>query len=121
MSWTYSSNVMGPYGLWWYDKHNVPYIMSNTKGVDHKVYTEQWYGGRIDCYCNDIRDIDYDHYGREIYLPIMLDESLDKLDKYLDQLTTSKLLTWEELQEKYEKETGDKLQVFEEGRYATTS
>jgi hypothetical protein len=118
--WKYSTNVCGPYGLWWYEKNNIPFKLIPFdseifgKGV-HKSY-EQWYGGRIDCYCNNVEDPDYDHYNQELSLPIMRGSSLVMLDKWLESYKSD--FFNRDLLKTFEEETGFKLELFEEGMYS---
>ena len=121
MSWKYGTNVMGPYGLWWYEKNNIPFrieVINNRftdfKDTEHKVY-ENWFGGRIDCYCSDTEDPYYDPFNRELSLPIMKPKSLKKLDEWLktyisESFNPDLLMTFEE-------QTGYTLELFKEGMY----
>ena len=117
MAWTYSTNYMGPAGLWWYEENNIPYMEVTTysKIFDEettvKVY-EQYAGGRIDCRCDDESDPDYSHYGDELGVPILPASEWNKLSDWCDNLVTDSLLTWEELAKRYEEDTGEKLHPF---------
>lgn len=46
--WSYNTNMMGPFGLWWFEENNIPYIIkiinnkfTNFKDVKTKTY-ESW-------------------------------------------------------------------------------
>ena len=121
--WSYSTNCMGPYGLWWFEKYNIPYttkIVNNQwtkfQDTEYKTY-EQWYGGRIDCRCDDENDPDYDPYGAELNLPIMDAESYGKFSDWLFNYTSERLSTSEKLFEQFEKETEHKINFFKEDMY----
>lgn len=118
--WTYSTNIMGPYGLCWFEQNNIPYTSKITnnrftdfKDVEYKTY-EQWYGGRIDCYCSTIEDPDYDHHKPELGLPIMSTESLGKFQEYLETFKSCRLLEFGELKYIFESVSNYKLNIFKE-------
>ena len=119
MAWTYSTNYMGPAGLWWYEKNAIPYMEVTTyselfkKEITVKVY-EQYAGGRIDCRCDDESDPDYSRYGDELGVPILPASEWNALSNWCDKLTTDTLLTEEELFKRFEEETGEKLHPFYE-------
>lgn len=119
MSWTYSTNVMGPFGLWWFEENNIPFkiIIVNNRWTDFKdIKTKQyetWFGGRIDCYCDNQEDPEYDRYGRELILPIMKGDCYALFSNWLDKQITNSLVSNEYLFKKYETETGNKL-IFHE-------
>lgn len=112
MSWTYSTNMMGPAGLSWYEDNNIPYIVVkytwDREELDRKVY-EQWAGGRIDCYCDDPEDVDYSRYGMELSAHVVPAEQWNRLSDWCDQLRTPRLLSEEELYTRFEEETGVKI------------
>ena len=117
--WTYSTNVMGPYGLWWYKQNNIPYedipFDSETFGKGtHRSY-DNWFGGRIDCRCSNTKDKDYDPFGQELTLPIMTPDSLYNLDKWLKSYKSETFNV--NLLETFEEETKTKLECFVEGMY----
>lgn len=118
--WTYSTNFMGPAGLWWYEENNIPFIIEKKfskifeKEIEFKTYLKQYAGGRIDCYCNNIKDPDYDPYNRELFLPIMESESFNIFSDWLDKLKTKNLLFEKELFTLFFKETNIKLKFFNE-------
>lgn len=118
MAWTYSTNYMGPAGLWWYEKNAVPYIEVTSyselfkKEITRKVYEQ--YAGGIRRWCNDESDPDYSRYGDELEVPILPASEWSKLSVWCDNLVTDSLLTWEELAKRYEEETGEKLHPFYE-------
>ena len=115
---SYSTNMMGPYGLWWFEENNIPYkeyeltstIVNPGKPFKYKKY-EHWFGGRIDCYSSDW------HYPEELGLPIMDGKSYGKFSEWLDNFTSEELVTQEYLFETFEKETGHKIRFFKEGMY----
>ena len=118
--WSYSTNVMGPFGLWWYEENGIPFeieIMNNKytdfKDVERKKYLKKYYGGRIDTYCTNTNDPDYDHYMPEVGLPIMEASEFAKFDQWVDKFHSERLLSFNELKEEYEKEFGEELIVFE--------
>lgn len=119
--WTYNTNVMGPFGLWWYEENNVPYEMvtinnrfTNYKDVERKNYLLSYYGGRIDTYCSNPDDKDYDHYMPELGLPIMEAKYFAKFDEWLDTVKTDSLVTFEDLKQMYEEETKETLLIFKD-------
>lgn len=117
--WTYRTNVMGPYGLWWFEQNNIPFkmidVVSEKFGkVSHKSY-EPWFGGRIDCYCSNVEDPDYDHFNQELSLPIMKPSSLVALDAWLETYSSDSFNR--DLLKTFEEETGFKLELFEEGMF----
>lgn len=128
MSWTYSTNMMGPM-LHWYESNNIPYTLSEgyyseflkeengePRWIEpYKTY-EQYAGGRIDCYCNDPEDPDFDHYGRETGLPIMEAKIYQEFSDWLDDVVTERFQEFDDLKEMYENETGKKLILFRENK-----
>lgn len=120
--WSYNTNVMGPYGLWWYEENNIPWdiiIVNNRftkfKDVERKKYKEVYYGGRIDTYCDNTDDPDWDHYMPELSLPIMSSENFARFDNWLDNFKSEKLLSFEDLKILFEKDNGE-LVLFKEHR-----
>lgn len=115
--WTYSTNIMGPFGLWWYEENNIPYIEEEYSSPfgsgKRKKYLELWVGGRIDCYCTNPEDSDYDRYGVELSLPIIDSESEYKLSEWLETYSSEKLE--ENILGIFEKETGFKIIYFVKG------
>jgi hypothetical protein len=111
---------MGPAGLWWYEENKIPFIVEKTfsslfnKEIEFKKYDKQYAGGRIDCYCNDINDPDYDPYNRELFLPIMESKSFNIFSDWLENIKTEKLLTEKELFSLFLEETNIKLKYFDE-------
>lgn len=114
MSWTYSTNMMGPAAVRWYEENNIPFTEVTTysklfgEETTVKVY-EQWAGGRIDCRCDDMSDPDYSHYGSELGVPIIPAEQWNRLSEWCDKLRTPRLLSEKELYTRFEEETGEKL------------
>lgn len=114
--WTYSTNCMGPYGLWWYEENNIPFVEVKRfstlfdKEIVSKNY-EPWFGGRIDCYCDNPEDPDYDHYHPELGLPIMDAESYHRFSTFLDKFKSCKLMTFRELKEQFEEVNGFNLNI----------
>lgn len=122
MMWSYNTNVMGPYGLWWYEENNIPWdiiIVNNRftkfKDVERKKYKEVYYGGRIDTYCDNTDDPDWDYYMPELSLPIMSSENFARFDNWLDNFKSEKLLSFEDLKILFEKDNGE-LVLFKEHR-----
>lgn len=116
--WSYSTNLMGPAALHWYENNNIPYTEITkfsklfNKEVTYKNY-EQYAGGRIDAYCSDITDKDYDPYGVNLNLPIMKAESYGRFSEWLMKFKSERLYSFEELRASFEK-TNNKLEIFEE-------
>jgi hypothetical protein len=110
--------MMGPAGLWWFEKNNIPFeliqmestIIKPGEQFFYKKY-EPWFGGRIDCYGGDW------HYPEELGLPIMDGESYGRFSDWLDNFKSEELVTEEYLFETFEKETGHKIRFWKEGMY----
>lgn len=114
--WTYSTNCMGPYANRWYEENNVPYEIiilnnkwTNFQDTEYKNYLEKYYGGRIDCYCSNTEDPDYDHFNQELYLPIMSAKSYGELSEWLETYKTKRLDL--NVLKTYEEQTGNKLEI----------
>lgn len=113
--WTYNTNFMGPM-LHWYETNNIPYVEREefstlfNKPIMYKSY-EQYAGGRIDCYCTDSEDLDYDPYGVELELPIMKADSFNRFSEWLHKFKSKKLHTFAELKQMYEDTSGNILDV----------
>jgi len=113
--WYYATNFMGPVSLRWYEENNIPFTSEKkyseflNQEIELKNY-EQYAGGRIDCYCNNPEDPDYDPYNYELGLPIMKSSSYGKLSKWLDTYKTKRLD--KNVLKTFEKETGHKLEFF---------
>lgn len=120
--WTYSTNMMGVFGIWWYKENNIPFTISKRyskyfdKEIEFTTY-EQWYGGRIDCYCDNTDDVDYDIYGTEVSLPIMDSQSYSAFSDWLDSVKTDRLYMFEELQGMFERMTNTNLRLWYDGMY----
>lgn len=113
--WSYDINIMGPVSSW-YEREKIPYkILEDTidKSKQLKLYEEMWCGGRIDCYCSDVTDKNYDKYGVELELPIMKEDSYIKFTEWLDSFTSKELLEFEIIKDTYEKETGKVLDLYD--------
>lgn len=118
--WAYRTNFMGPTGLWWYEENNIPFeiLVINNQFTDYrdkeyKHYLEQYYGGRIDCYCSNPHDPDYDHYNRELSLPIMNGENYRQFSDWLDTFKSVSFVdSFEKLKEYYEFEMNTELILF---------
>lgn len=112
----YSTNFMGPISTKWYDENNIPYEMAEytnprtgTRGP-YKKY-DSYCGGRI-----DICGLDKDKYWNgkyEFSLSVMKGESWSTLSEWLDSFESEKLVPYEELIERFENETGHKIQWWE--------
>lgn len=115
--WSYDINLMGPSSSW-YETENIPYHLLDVKKdklskvTTLKIYEEQWYGGRIDCSCNDINDVNYDKYGVELELPIMTEDSYNKISEWLESFQSKNLLDFTDIKDLYEKETGLKIELY---------
>lgn len=116
--WSYSTNVMGPAGTWWFEENNIPYqeVVVNNRFTGHqdeirRIYDE-YYGGRIDTYCDDPKDPDYCKYSPEVDLPIMPGEHFQRFDQWLNGFSSKRLMQFEELKAEYEKQTGELLELF---------
>lgn len=111
--WTYNTNIMGPM-THWYETNNIPYTI---KKIDSSIFGkkeykdyELYHGGRIDCYCDNQKDPDYDPYNRELSLPIMKSESVYYLNKWLETYKSESFN--KNLLKTFEEETGYKLEIF---------
>lgn len=115
--WTYSTNIMGPM-THWYESSNIPFKIVKkfskflNKDIEYKIWDKNYYGGRIDCYCDNTNDPDFDPYNRELGLPIMEAESFGKFDNWLVKIKTPRLYSFEELQQLYRLETGNILDIW---------
>lgn len=92
---TYSTNWMGPISRTWWEK----------RGLDFLNPKHGYRGGRIDCYGLDKEEY-YDGKS-ETSLPVMKEECYFKFDKWLEGFQSEQLLTFEEIKEIYERETGN--------------
>ena len=94
--WTYSTNIMGPTKQW-YQYNKLPctertfYSETLHRDITITEYDIHYVGGRIDCYCNDIDDPDYNHYNQELSLPIMEEESFNIFDKWVENYVSERL------------------------------
>ena len=111
MSWTYSTNFMGPISLLWYEDNSMPYTNRVVDGQIVKDYVP-YAGGRIDCYCDDYTDPDYSPFGDELSLPVMLGEHFDLFSDWLDSVETERLVTLEWLVEQFRNQTGVDIEFF---------
>jgi hypothetical protein len=87
----YSTNWMGPAGLWWYEERGLL--------NDKKEITEHYSCGRI-----DVRGGDTDiYYGDEIGVPPMRSEDWTRFGDWLDTFETDFMWTLDQLVELYER------------------
>ena len=98
MSWSYSSNFMGPAPRWY---------------LDNLISENVFAGGRIDCECDDENDVYYNRYGVELILPIMDLDSFNNFSIFLENYTSDELKSFEELRAEFEK-NGNKIRLFRE-------
>ena len=116
--WSYNTNYMGPM-MHWYERSKIPYTMKTSysklfeKEITVKVYQDDYAGGRIDCYCSNPDDPDFNPYGEELGLPIMKLKSYGLFSEFLDGFHSSSLMSFEELKELYE-ERYEKLEIWED-------
>ncbi len=115
--WSYDINLMGPSSSW-YEVEKIPYHLleiikeEKLKTSTLKIYNEQWYGGRIDCYCDNVNDVNYDKYGVELEFPIMTEDSYNKISEWLVTFHSKELLDFSDIKSIYEKETGLTLELY---------
>lgn len=89
MTVSYSTNLTGPLAPDWFEDRD-------TK--------EFWCGGRIDIY--GLSDEEYYDGQHEYDLPIMDEESWDMFTDWLNEYTTPRLVSYEEIIEAFEEDTG---------------
>lgn len=107
---SYSTNCMGPYGMWWFRENGytrpVSYVLEKDSPitgrkqgdlVEYDEITEHWFGGRIDIYGTD------DPYGDEMSLPIMDGPSYAGFSEWLGKFETEQVWSLEQLTQEYEK------------------
>ena len=109
---TYSTNWMGPVGMWWYRERNLTVTKTVVQKEDSKytrrkkgdIYqveevTQQWGGGRI-----DIRGEGLGIYGEQMGLPIMRGDCYRRFSEWLNTFETDDVWTLAQLVEMYEKD-----------------
>ena len=96
---TYDTNWMGPIANRWY----------TDRGLDPMNPEHHYAGGRI-----DIRGVEDEPWGLEYGLRPMKAISWRKLSDWLMGLKTEELLGRKELLERFEKETGHKIEWWED-------
>ena len=105
MMWTYSLNYMGPISIKWFEGNDIPFrIVNGLKEYDI------WMGGRIDCYCDNELDKDYNMFGVELPLPIISCDSYKRLDDWIDDYSSDELD--EKILNTFEESTGVKIVYF---------
>ena len=117
---SYSTNWMGPCGMWWFRENGYTKMVTKTLEKDslvsdHKAgdviefedITEYWYGGRIDIYGTG------DPYGDEMGLPIMDGPSYKGFSEWLEKFETETVWNLDQLVEEYEK-TNPKIRWHDE-------
>ena len=101
---------MGPVSTKWYEDRNIPFTIIkrlskiNGREYEYKEFKENYSCGRIDVY-----GLDQDKYYagmREYGLSPMLTQDWNKLQDWLDEVTTETLLTYKELISQFEKDYG---------------
>lgn len=116
---SYSTNWMGPVGMWWFHENGYTKVvtrvlekdslLTNAKAVDtidYEEVTEHWYGGRIDVYGLDSDEF---YNGKdEMGLPIMDGPSYWGFSEWLENFKTKTVWSLDELVAEYEK-THDKI------------
>ena len=111
---SYSTNWMGPAGMWWYRENGYTEMVSKVLEKDsivsdHKAgdtieyedITEYWYGGRIDVY--GLPEDEYYNGKGEIGLPIMDGPSYGSFSEWLEKFETETMWSLDQLVEEYEK------------------
>ena len=114
---TYSTNWMGPVNLNWYRERGLTKIVREVLEEDqkfgklkkgevweHEDITTYYSAGRI-----DIRGVPDEPWGLEYGVAPMHGEDWNALGDYLWDLTTDTLLSYSELIERFETETGTKI------------
>ena len=116
LSFTYSTNMMGPWSLDWYRDRNLlknVWITVETEEVANRrrmdigekylieEITEQYAGGRI-----DIRGDTESPYGDEYSVAPMLMEDWIAFGEWLEDLDTTYMWTYQELLEVFKNDTG---------------
>lgn len=117
---SYSTNWMGPAGMWWFRENGYTKMvtkilekdspLTNAKKGDTITYedvTEYWYGGRIDIYGTG------DPYGDEMSLPIMDGPSYKGFSEWLENFETETIWSLDQLVAEYEK-THNKIRWHDE-------
>lgn len=105
LSFTYSTNWMGPVATSWYEVRDIPFVMKESSGVllpkkEYKEFLESYSCGRI-----DIRGDTESPWGDEYGVAPMRTEDWNAFSDWLDDLDTTYLWTYKELLEGFEKET----------------
>ena len=119
MTISYDTNFMGPISTSWYKERNltrskVMYVDSDRLsqalnvplGTRYEIdeVTEHWCGGRIDIY-----GVPNEPYPIEYSLPVMHVESWNVLTDWLEDFESDELLTFDELINTFEADTGHKI------------
>lgn len=122
MTINYDTNWMGPISTNWYKENGfvekkVIHVASDSLsralkkplGTRFEVedITEYWCGGRIDIY-----GVPGEHYPIEYALPIMHSESWNILTNWLEDFESDELLTFDDLINTFETDTGHKIRWF---------
>ena len=102
----YSTNFCGPIATKWYEERGLlsdpvtkPNRYAEGGSLEVREITEYWAGGRIDIY-----GLDYEEYfdGKWEYgLPVMHGEDWNRFSDWLHNLKTEKLLSFDEIFERY--------------------
>lgn len=111
---SYSTNWMGPSGMWWFRDNGFTQIVKKVLTEDNRFsgakkgdeveieeITKQWYGGRIDIY--GLPEDEYYCGQSEMGLPIMDGISYRNFSDWLENFESTTLLSLDELVEEFEK------------------
>lgn len=111
---SYSTNIMGPYGMWWFRENGFTEratkvleedspLTGKKAGdvVEYDRITEYWYGGRIDV--GGLPTDEYYNGQGELGLPIMDGPSYARFSDWIVKFRTETLWTLDQLVEEFEK------------------
>lgn len=97
---TYSTNFMGPIATRWYEENNIPFTWITTEsGKRYKKYQE-WAGGRIDIY--GLSEEDFYTGKTEYSLPVMRAVDFNAFSRWLREMQTEELWSFEKLVDRFE-------------------
>lgn len=105
---------MGPITHKWYEDNKIPYTVETkysvafNRDLNIRHYKEYYCTGRIDIHTG--------MFGEEYGVEMMKASSWNKLGDWLNKLTSDKVLSKQEILDKFESETGHKIEwyVYEE-------
>lgn len=111
---SYSTNWMGPSGMWWFRDNGFTKIVNKVLTEDNRFsgvkkgevieveeITKYWYGGRIDIY--GLSQEEYYGGQSEMSLPIMDGISYKNFSEWLEKFESKTVLSLDELVEEFEK------------------